>query len=333
VNLAEIWRGLEAAAPKHRQGRMEQRILGESAVDLFATLEVSLAPAGTRRGLELVIARELTADLELSAGTRLVDVRVEPRDGESAVVLSLEERGAEELFAAMCVDVARVTAAAHDPGAAVAAYLGRFERWRTMLQGTGRGLSGPQQRGLYGELLTLLDPLAVVIGIDEAIGAWLGPDGAPRDFEVANVGIEVKTTATTEPQVAIINGERQLDDRGLRALTLIHHSVEIVRDGLDTLPSLVSRVRREAVGHPQAATLEDRLIQSGYNDAHEPFYRRTGYLLRASVPFDVRDGFPRITETDLPNGIGGVRYTVAMAACTPFEVAMSSLSALLGSTR
>ncbi len=113
---------------------------------------------------------------------------------------------------------------------------------------------------------------------------------------------------------------------------LVHHSVEILRDGRDTLPSLVSRVRKAAAGNPLAGVLEDRLIQSGYLDAHEPSYRRTGYLLRATEPFEVRDGFPRITETDLPNGIGGVRYTIAMAACAPFEVAMSSLTALLGST-
>jgi hypothetical protein len=332
VNLASIWQELETGAPRNQHGRMERRIFSDSHADLFATVQVRVLPSANRRGLELVIPSGLAADLEPPASTRMVDVSVEPRGSDVAIVLALEDRDAEELFAAMCTDVASVAAAAANEAAAVTAYTARFERWRTMLQGNARGLGPTQQRGLYGELLTLLDPLARVIGIDEAVAAWLGPDGMPRDFEVANIGVEVKTTATNEPQVATINGERQLDDRGMRALRLIHHSIELVRDGSDTLPALVARAREEAAGSASAGILEDRLLQSGYIDHHQPFYRRTGYLLRGSRLFAVVDGFPRIVETDLRDGIGGVRYTLALSACAQFEIPFGSLETLLAPT-
>jgi hypothetical protein len=333
MNLTEIWQELETGAPHDQLGRMERRIFSDSVVDLFASVQVRLSPATNRRALELLMPAQLAENLETPVNTRLVDVLLEPRGPSVAMVLALEDRGAEDLFASMCADVAAVTAAAPTVAAAVSAYAGRFERWRTMLKGSGRGLGPIQQRGLYGELLTLLDLISNLIGIDEAVTAWLGPDGKPRDFEVANVGIEVKTTATTEPQVAIINGERQLDDRGLRALTLVHHSVEIIRDGPNTLPALVARARNSAAGRASADVLEDRLVQSGYLDSHQPFYRRTGYLVRATKMFAVRDGFPRITETELDEGIGGVRYSLALAACSAFEIPGSSFETLLGPDR
>lgn len=331
MNLASIWRELEADAPTGRRGRLERLLFEDSAIDLFATVQLRPPPNRNRRALELVVANTLSNDLDLPASTRLVDVLMEARTSSTVgIVLALEEPGAEDLFSALCGDVARAASLTTDQRSALSVFCGRFERWRRLLQGNATGLAPSRQRGLYGELVTLLDQLAPVIGIDEAILAWLGPDGAPRDFEVHNIGIETKATATTEPQVVAIHGERQLDDTGLRALSLVHHSLEIVRDGRDTLPALVARVRDTAVGTPSAGIFEDRLMQSGYADIHAAFYRRAGYILRETTLFEVRDGFPRIVEADLPDGLGRVSYTLAIDACRQFRQAADALTVLLG---
>ena len=330
MNLAAVWRELEESAPGTREGRMERRIFVDSPINLFATVQVRLRPGRNRRAVELVVAADVTRDLEPPAATRLVEVSTEPRSGEEvAIVLALEDPGAEDLFASLCADVAGSAAPATDEVTALRLYCGRFERWRRLLEGNARGLSAGRQRGLYGELLTLVDHLAPIVGVDEATLAWLGPDGAPRDFEVAGVGIETKATATNEPQVITIHGERQLDDRGLRALILVHHSLEPVRDGADTLPSLVDRARDRLSGHPASAVFEDRLLQSGYADVHAPFYRRTGYLVRDAAFFDVRPGFPRIVEADLADGIGRVTYALAVDACRHFRYDADPLTPLL----
>jgi hypothetical protein len=34
----------------------------------------------------------------------------------------------------------------------------------------------------------------------------------------------------------------------------------------------------------------------------------------------VREGFPRLLQGNLPDGIGDLKYSVVVSACTPFEI-------------
>jgi hypothetical protein len=44
------------------------------------------------------------------------------------------------------------------------------------------------------------------------------------------------------------------------------------------------------------------------------------YVLRDSAYFHVREGFPRITESMIPPGLGKVHYEIEVGACEPFKV-------------
>jgi hypothetical protein len=331
MTLSDAWTRLELAAPDERSGRMVQRVHPESAIDLYATLETG--PGSRRRAVELEVDGNLVAGIDPPEGTGGVECRIDARPpARAAVILSLTDPGATDLFAALCEDVVAATAACRVPDQAVGVWLGRFAKWRRMLRGGRQGLSPERQRGLYGELLTIRDHLIPALGFDEAIRAWLGPDGAPHDFETGGCGVEVKTSAANEPQVVSINGERQLDDTGLDPLMLVHHSLEVLRDAGDTLPGLVAELRGSGTGHPEAGTLEDRLLQTGYADVHEPRYSRTGYEQRRLSVFRVRDGFPRITEATLVDGVGDVHYRLAIDACREHEVESSTLGDVLTAT-
>jgi hypothetical protein len=263
----------------------------------------------------------------------MVQASLERRGGDrSALVLGLEDPGARDLFASMAADVAAVTAGAGDDIEAVSAWMGRFAKWRRMLQGGGGGLTPQRQRGLFGELLLIRDTLIPSVGFDEALRAWGGPDGEPRDFQLHGLAIEVKTSAANEPQVVPVNGERQLDDSGLTSLTLVHYSFDIVRDAGESLSDLVMKLRALAEGSSEAGLLEDRLLQSGYIDDHVNLYRRIGYILRRRSLFRVGAGFPRIVEADLPDGVGAVRYRLAIDVCREFETSETELTELLGAS-
>ena len=83
---------------------------------------------------------------------------------------------------------------------------------------------------------------------------------------------------------------------------------------------MVESVRRVAAGEIEEGLLEDRLLEVGYSDAHEPKYRNARYTLRESRLFRVEPNFPRIVEADLADGIGDVDYQLAVAACEDFEM-------------
>jgi hypothetical protein len=307
-----------------------RRVHPESAVDIYAALELHPLERRTRRTLELNVASAAVKDIEPPASTRQVEASIEGRgSGRSALVLGLEDPGVRDLFGSMCADVANTTAACSTDADAVSAWTGRFAKWRRMLQGGSRGLSPRRQRGLFGELLAIREMLIPSVGFDEAIRAWTGPDGAPRDFELRALGVEVKSSAANEPQVVPVHGERQLDDSGLDALLLVHFSFEILRDAGETLPGMVSSLRDLGEGRAEAGVLDDRLLQSGYLDDHARMYRRTGYSVRRISHFRVRDGFPRIVEGGLVDGIGSVSYRLAIDACRGFEVGAGELTQLL----
>lgn len=330
MTLLALWDEMYSAAPRGRDGRVVRRVRPDSSLDAFAVLELSARAGETRRAIELRVEPSAVSEVDAPTSTRMVHASIEPRDdGRSALVLRLEHDGAREIFAAMGADVLRATADAASQRAAVLAWLGRFAKWRRMLQSAGRGLGPERQRGLFGELLFLRDTLVPAVGFDEAVRAWIGADGAPRDFELRGLGVEVKTSAANEPHIVAINGERQLDDTGLRRLTLVHFSLEVLRDSEQSLPKAVETVRDMGAHHAEAGLLEDRLLQCGYIDEHADLYRRAGYALRRSSHFRIHDGFPRIIEGDLRDGIGAVKYRLAVDACRNFEVPIDEFTALL----
>lgn len=104
-------------------------------------------------------------------------------------------------------------------------------------------------------------------------------------------------------------------------LVVFHVAVEAIRPGTTTLPALVVEVRGTLGQNAEARDLfEDLLLDAGYLDRHEPFYTDTAYAVRTSHTFDVKDSFPRLTESSLPAGVGDLTYSVVISSCMPFVI-------------
>lgn len=319
MDVDAIWTDLERQLPAGAHGRQQQRIYPDSRVDL---LLAALAP-GPRRSLLLQVATSAVEQIEELPSARGISVVLLHGDdsGNSTLELQLDEPGANDVFAALVADVARTTAETRDDEAAVTAFLGRLGRWMRLLQRESQGLSGERQRGLYAELWFIRDRLASTVGLDEAVQAWQGPSGAPHDFQTSSGSIEVKSTATNQPQVLRIASERQLDETGTPALHLLHLSLDVHRDSGESLLEIIAAIRTAVANGPVATLFEDRLLDAGFADVHAANYAHTGYTLRDMNFFTLVEGFPRITEHSLPPGVGAVSYTLTVAACLSFGVA------------
>jgi hypothetical protein len=163
------------------------------------------------------------------------------------------------------------------------------------------------------------------------VTSWTGPVGAIQDFSLGSVAVEVKTTAGKQHQRVRIASERQLDDRGLEALLLFHLSVDDRENLGDTLPGIVQRLRGTLGSDGTAAAeFEALLFAAGYHDVHSPRYR-TGYTVREANIFRVTEGFPRLTELNLPEGVGDLSYSVALAACAAFRLDFAEAARILRS--
>jgi hypothetical protein len=328
MTAGEVWGELEDAATGSGSGRLRRRVEAGSKMDLY--LELVLPER--HRAVSLTVAAAAAAGHEDPPQAAALDHVVSSDGPGQRVTFSLElnDRAAVDLFEVLADDLVGAVAAADEDAEGVGIWNGRIARWQRLLRRAPNGLGPELQRALMAELWILREVIAPVAGPAAAVRAWHGPSRSRHDFQLPRTSVEVKSCAANQPQVVTINGERQLDDVGTPALHLAHVSLDIHHNGPESLPAMVDSVRALAAGSGAEVELEDRLIEFGFADVHVGRYAGTGYTVRDSRFFHVVEGFPRLTEADLPEGVGGLRYRLAIAACADFEISAGEFRGVLG---
>ena len=334
MSTADTWKQLESGPSKAGGGYLSRRIQTEAVVDLFLAME---KPSNTRLLVVRVAGTPLRAASDLPRAEGF-EVRrgIETVDGKKHYHLAvrLTHPRFADVFATLVDDVVSHVVQASSEAAAVRVLLDRLERWQAFLKKhAAEGLGDEPQQGLYGELWFLGHHAIPRLGTRAAVCCWKGPTGAPQDFQLPTISVEVKSTSGKQHQKLTISNERQLDSTCVGVLLLFHLSVDVREGAGETLPARVGATRllveADAVA---AAEMERLLFESGYLDCHAHAYEARSYSVRETNVFEVRDGFPRIVEADLRSGVGDVRYTISVAECRHFAVAEGRLHHLLDET-
>jgi hypothetical protein len=328
VKPGEIWKELEESDSVGAAGRLRRRVEAASTMDL----NVELVLPQRHRAVSLTVAAPAAAGHENpSQGAGLSQALTTVGSGERVTFsLELTDHAAVDLFEVLAEDLLAAVATAAEDRDGVGIWTGRIARWQHLLRRAPNGLGPELQRALMAELWILRELVAPAAGTAAAVRAWQGPSRSRHDFQLPLTSLEVKSCAANQPQVVTINGERQLDDLGTPDLYLAHISLDVHHNGPESLLEIVASARSLAANSGAEVELEDRLLEFGFLDLHAPRYAGTGYTVRESRFFHVSAGFPRLIEADLPDGVGGLRYQLAIAACTDFEVKVEVVSALIG---
>ncbi|GGP12800.1 hypothetical protein GCM10012278_61980 [Nonomuraea glycinis] len=172
-------------------------------------------------------------------------------------------------------------------------------------------LSTEKELGLFGELMLFLG-LIRVLGPQEALWAWRGPDREEHDFGLLGHDVEVKTTGA-ERRAHWIGSLTQLLPNKDRPLWLVSHQLTQAEstDGR-TLPELVNAVQHDIGDH--RLELDHHLHAAGWREQHEKTCRTRWRLRGKSMAFAVVDTFPSLTPTKLRDvtlaRISDVRYRI-----------------------
>jgi hypothetical protein len=320
MTVTTIWRELEAARAPDASGYVRRLV----RPDLPIELSLAIARPSMKRCLLMSAEPGSGAHASFSGARGITSQVVSVAPDIHWLELSLTDPGSADMFDALLEDLIAAIPAGAPRREAMSALLARLARWQRFLRASAAPLGKEAQHGLYGELWFLLHHLAPSHG-PLAVAGWTGPDRELQDFQLGDVAVEVKTCVGQQAQAMRISSERQLDvPPGVR-LYLFHISVDVRRGSKDTLVALVDQVRATFRGSSGADALEDRLAASGYSDVDARHYAQTDYAVREHNLFRVRDGFPRITERDIPDGVGEVAYSLAVAVCRPFAASMSEL--------
>lgn len=323
MSLVSVWNDLDSAEAGG-SGYALRRLHADRGHDLF----VAVAKPSQSRLFIYEVPADLSPDPRELPRTRAIALRVEPSQGQRArLIVELVQIELVDLFSAVVEDMASATAAASSVSDGLRIFLSRFEHWRELFESIGPdGLNDSARRGLFGELFVLDQIIEAGADASPVIKAWTGPLRAHQDFQFDHVAIEVKTTVAKQPQTLIITSERELDDTGVGALFLAHVSFDERRGGHGTsLRSLVFRTAHRVTGLEAANDLRMKLQAIGYLAIHEAGYDEPRYELRAARAYVVGEGFPRIIERELQEGVGDVKYRLATTACVPFETPWETL--------
>jgi hypothetical protein len=311
----DLWQKLEI--PPQGRGRSTRRLYPESPHDIHIGVthpgrqRMLLVRAGARAADR---ARRMLADLRETRGLALSCSSVSDREFELQISLTAGEL--REVFTPLAEDIA-ATARDSTAETVLERTVSRFVRWQELMRSVAStGMGKDARLGLYGELHVLRHHLMQAVSADDAVLAWTGPEGANQDFQLpSEVAVEVKATAAKNPTTVRITNERQLDDRGARRLVLIRLALDERRGGLGaSLNSVVDDIRAALHISSVVAKFDTRLAWVGYLPHQRDLYDEPRYTVRRMDLWSVGEGFPRIVETGLPEGIGNCSYDISVNA-------------------
>jgi len=323
-----LWKELEKESQRITGTGMLKRMLAPNAT---CSMFLAVQRPFLKRVFLLYVLRSHLPSRQLipeSRGFELtVEITGEEAETHATLLLSATNPMYNEVFSAMVDNLSQSLKECKEERQIVRLFLDRLIQWQRFFEMNANGLSEIAQHGLYGELYFLKKHLLShpEYFVDD-ISAWTGPKARQHDFQFGDTVIEVKTCCAKQHQTLLISNEQQLDETLVENLFIFHLSFSSVENHTDTLPALIAQIREMLLlAYAATSIFEDALLQRGYLNTQEWRYQKTGYVIRESNLFRVTGDFPRLTERNLPIGVGGLTYSINVAECKKFSVKFDEL--------
>lgn len=265
---------------------------------------------------------ELPKDIKFFAKTlKLVGISVKERTkvAETQFVLTLKNEEDLDIFVKLCNDLQEVKVS--DNLQKYADDLSfRLEQWVKFLAiARSKLIPIKTQLGLIGELSFL--KLLLNTGVDPKVvlEKWRGPEGSAHDFVLSKSWYEVKGHVTEDRHVKISN-EYQLDSDERIPLYLMVFDLEESDRGqniVDLAKEIITTWFQEDA--EAKAVFERKLLELKFNIMEN--YENLGrYDVVGMQKYEVRDKFPRIIPSKLPESIEYVKYELNLDGIADFVV-------------
>ena len=325
TKIEKIWSNLEGDF-SNQAGLLYKRYSAEVLPDIFIALK---APEKFRC---LAFSINQTFSFDESQWNKLKDIKIETipdeRDkSKKFLLITLLNKQHKDIFSTLCEDLIFGVSEVTNEQNLVEKLLERLAKWQSLFEKIGnQGLSDEAQRGLYGEVYFLRLFINNSSNKNHCLKSWLGPEKSVQDFQYSDWAVEVKTTHGNNHQKIHIASERQLDDAIIPNIFLYHLSLDVRMSNGEFLNSLIDEVSDLLTDNTMAYNLfKLKLLEVGYYDIHRPLYEDTGYTIRQENLYRVAGNFPRITEANIPIGVGDVRYSIILSESEEYRIDQKTL--------
>ncbi|MEU4155931.1 PD-(D/E)XK motif protein [Actinoplanes sp. NPDC026670] len=259
----------------------------------------------------------------LSAGVRM-STRVKVVEERPVRFLDLECRRDDlnGVFTGLVADVCAVVAFEREISARSLSAM--LESWRKLLAGSPQEWTVPRLAGLYGELVVLE---RLLDRDSTATGTWVGPAGAPQDFQSHPHAIEVKSTTAATGRLVHVHGVDQLEPPATGSLALVWTRFALMTGtDVDSIATIVERCLAKGA----SSSLLSRLDQIGLPSLTSEDLRGVGFELVERRIYEVDPHFPAITPIrfaggSVPAGVRSIEYVVDLDTVTALDEDLDAL--------
>lgn len=248
-----------------------------------------------------------------------VDVDLRAGDqGQQHLILALERQVDRDLFEGLCHTLALALEHATDSASSLAVSLAHIRRWKTFLSGRSQHLSAEDVRGLFAEIVFLMELIDREVPSNTAVEAWLGPERSHQDFIFGNTAVEVKSLSGVERSSIRISSEDQLESLN-DALFLRVYRLSSLADavGARSLNEIVAAVQSRFDEAGAVEAFDRKLVAHGY--APLPDYDEPRFVVSDVCSYRVAGDFPRLMRSQLPTGIAKVAYDIRLETIAQYE--------------
>lgn len=244
--------------------------------------------------------------------------------GQQRLVLTLARQVDRDLFAGLCRTLAAALEHATDSASSLAVSLAHIRRWKAFLSGRSQRLSPEEVRGLFAELVFLMELIDRKTSCVAAVEAWVGPERSHQDFIYGNTAVEVKSISGVERSAIRISSEDQLESMN-DSLFLRLYRLSNLPDSAQarSLNDIITSVQNRLDDAEAVEAFDQKLTARGY--APLPEYDEQRLVVSEVRNYRIGEGFPRLVRSQLPSGIANVTYDIKLEAIASSECETAAL--------
>lgn len=308
--IDQIWTELESEKSPV-SGILYKRLSGEVLPPVYIALKYpeKLRCIAAHLDAESVISSDNLCNFRDIRVEKMIDIKNQEK---SFFLIVLVNNQHKDIFSTLSEDLINRVSLITEQKELIKQLINRLEKWRLLFERIGQqGLSDEAQIGLYGELFFLRKFLHNTENKLFCIDTWKGPQKAVQDFQYSHWAVEVKTSHSKNQQKIHISSERQLDTTIIPIIFLYHLSIEVRDNFGESLNEIVTVINDFLASDTVALnSFKMKLLEVDYFTYHAHLYENTGYSIRTESIFHIKDDFPRLTERNIPSGVGDVRYSI-----------------------
>lgn len=258
----------------------------------------------------------LVTDIEpakLSSSKELIVEKKIRKDGRWATQIYSISPENQDIFARLCLDLVECSASSKSELEGLSKVTKRYLAWQKLFSRIKETLPITKLKGLIGELDFVNVLVQQGYTKDDAIAAWVGPDGADRDFILQNTWFENKAIATGKDHV-VISSLNQLETDDLGYLTIINIDESSQTDpNAKSVKAIIDKMRELLSDAPDAFLhFEQKLVSAGYID--KKAYEDIFFVRGERTYYRVDNSFPRLITKNVPKEIIRAEYELSIAA-------------------